>query len=1348
MFRCLLLLLLCVFFTIPSRAQNPLSERLIEVDQGLSNSSVNAIYQDKSGFMWMGTQDGLNRYDGQEFKVYRHQFNQPNTIDGNWIVCINGDIKGKIWIGTRNGLNIYDPISDSFKHLSFDDGHHVRQLESNIADIKVDQHGNVFIATTNYGLLKCNKGELTARRIPLITAKSTPRYSFPASAIGLNSKGVWVTGRNVGLLAYDYKKNALYHINKQVTNNNALLPDQQGKLWLGNDDGLYCYTNNELKQVYASRNRIVNLSVKDDVLWISSDGDGVLTKSSTDLNPPKEFAFHIKTEQLSKSIFSIFHDRHGRIWVGTLRRGGIVLEPAATGIQSFTQWPDLSDALVNKEILSLSEDKNHSLWIGTDGHGLCNFNLKTRQFTNYTTKTNPAISSNYVTSILTAANGTVWLSTWGGGVLKYDAAKNIFERYSCINPRTGKEDRNVWKLFLDKKNNLWVSTCLDGAVYVFDAGKKRMVCFDPKLVNILSFFEDGNGQLWAGTYDALVKVDRIHKAHQYFQTGFAVRDIRSSGQQKLWIATEGAGLQLFDPKKHTFTRYSETEGLANNAVLKIIEDQQANLWISTLGGISIYNPKKNQFKTINVETGLLSNELSYNSALKLSSGEMVFGGTKGLNIIDPESLKSYHKHRSIYLTDITINNQPIAKQQQYITQKTADQILAIKIPYDKATIALSFISPKYAQQAGWSYSYYLEGWDKTWSIKGKNTSAVYNRLAEGTYYFKVRLDEQGNIANNTEKLLTIIILPPFYRTWWAYICYLTCIIGLIYVFIQYRSRQIRLAYEVDFAKLQVRQEKELNEKKLTFFTNISHEFRTPLTLIINPIKDLLENFDRLDVKTELNTMLRNSKRLLNLIDQLLGFRKLENESQKLRVYPINFHELCEEVFKCFEGAASSKNITYRFISPNPGLVLYVDYEKIEICIFNLLSNAFKYTPVNGEITLEVVDQKMQVAVRIIDNGPGISNENAEKIFDKYFQSENKFTGSGFGIGLYLVKELISAHNGTVSYLREADKQTIFTLTLQKGLSHLDSTALADARPAKPDLPNLIFDSPEPEEKEESVIREHLLTAASFVTDKKTILLVDDDQEIRNYLKRLLQEKYAVREAEDGESGLQIIKEFVPDLVITDIFMKNMNGVELCQNVKGDPALEHIPVILLTATASADSELIGIECGADDYITKPFENKLLMARIENILKNRSKLQKYFLDTITLNNNPGKIPADFSSFLDQCIRFVEAHINDSELSINALAQETRLSHSGLYRKIKRISGLSINAFIRYIRLRRAAVILLTSQANINEVAFQVGINDIKHFRTQFKKVFGLNPSAYVKKYKGSLNPNLQSLTNRRN
>ncbi|WP_244215187.1 hybrid sensor histidine kinase/response regulator transcription factor [Pedobacter miscanthi] len=1325
-------------------AQQPTLEKLIGVDQGLSNSSVNAIYQDKSGFMWMGTQDGLNRYNGHDFKVYRHQFSQPNSIDGNWIVCINGDTEGRIWIGSSHGANVYDPISDSFNHLSVDDGHQVKQLVSNVTDIKIDSYGNIFITTTNYGLLKCNKGELIGQRIPLITSKSAPQYNFQTSAIGISKKEMWITGRSVGFLSYDFKKNVLYQVDKQLNNNNALAIDQQGKLWLGNDDGLYCYTDKKLKQVYASKNRIVNLSIRGNILWIASDGDGVLTKNTTDLNPPEEHVFQIGAENLSKSIFSVFHDRDGRMWVGTLRRGGIIEEPAATGIWNFKQLPGLANAMVNKEVLSLSEDKNHNLWIGTDGYGLCNFNLKTHQVKNFTTKTNPAITSNYVTSILTTADEKVWLTTWGGGVLHYNPSENRFEHYSCINPQTGKEDRNTWKLFLDKKNTLWIGTCLDGATYTYDVAKNKMLCFDPKLINVLCFFEDPTGQLWAGTYHALIKVDRVNKAHQYFFTGFAVRDIRSNGKQKLWIATEGAGLQLFDTQKHSFTRYTETEGLANNAVLKIIEDKQANLWISTLGGISIYNPSTNRFKTVNAETGLLSNELSYNAALNLSSGEMAYGSIKGLNMINPGHFKDYKKHRNIYLTDITINNLPIAEQQQYITGKTADKILAIKIPYNEATVALNFISPKYANQTGWSYAYYLQGWDKTWSLNNKNTGAVYNRLAEGTYYFKVRLGEQGNIADNTTTLLTIVVMPPFYRTWWAYLFYLACISGLIYVYIRYRSRQIRMAYEVDFAKLQVKQEKELNEKKLTFFTNISHEFRTPLTLIINPIKELLENFDQLDVKRELNTMLRNSKRLLNLIDQLLGFRKLENESQKQKIYPVNFHALCEEVFKCFEGAASSKNINYHFISHNPNLILYVDYEKIEICIFNLLSNAFKYTPVNGEIWLEVVELETEVAVKVIDSGEGISDENTGKIFDKYFQAENKFTGSGFGIGLYLVKELVSAHQGRVSYLRE-NRQTIFTLTLKKGLAHIEIGTLVDAPPAKPDLSSLVFDGEVVEEKENAAIIDFQLTSASFVTDKKTIVVVDDDQEIRDYLKRLLQDQYTVKVAEDGSSGLQIIKECIPDLVISDIFMKNMNGVELCQHVKSDSALEHIPVILLTATTSADSKLTGIECGADDYITKPFENKLLLARIENILKNRSKLQKYFLDTITLNNSPGKVPADFSSFLDQCIKFVEKHINDSELSINALAYETGLSHSGLYRKIKRISGLSINAFIRYIRLRRAAVILLTSDANINEVAFQVGINDIKHFRTQFKKVFGLNPSAYVKKYKGKLNPNLQSITN---
>ncbi|MBB6498949.1 response regulator [Pedobacter cryoconitis] len=1120
--------------------------------------------------------------------------------------------------------------------------------------------------------------------------------------------------------------------------------DQHGRLWLGNDDGLYCFINHQLKQVYVSKNRIVNLSVKNEVLWIASDGDGILTKKTTDFNPPEEFVLPANPENTGKFISSIFQDTDSRIWIGTLLHGAILVESPATEIWSYKHWTGADKGLLNKAILSLSEDKDHTLWIGSNGYGLCNFNPKNGHFRNYSTKTSPTLSSDFITSILTAADGAIWLSTWGGGVLRYNRAQNTFEHYRCINPQTRKEDKNTWKLFQDKQNkNIWLGTCLNGAVYIFNPNKNRFEIFDPKLINIISFFEDEYGQLWAGTYNALIKVDQKHKKHQYFPTEFAVRNIKSDGHKKLWIATEGGGLQLFDPNNNTFTSYTETAGLASNTTFEIIEDKQANLWISTLGGISIFNPQNKRFKTLNAERGLLSNELSYNAALKLSSGQMAFGSVMGLNLINPDNFKNYNKHRDIYLTNISINNLPIASQLQYVTQKTTAKITAIKIPYDKATVLLSFVSPKYSNHASWSYAYYLQGWDKTWSTTGKNRSTVYNRLTEGTYYFKVKLSEQGNIANNTETLLTIIVLPPFYRSWWAYTFYVICTAALIYAIIRYRSNQIRQAYEVGFAKLQLIKEKELNEKKLNFFTNISHEFRTPLTLIINPLKDLLENSDHFDAKTELNTMLRNSKRLINLTDQLLGFRKLEN--QILKVYPINFHEMCEEIFKCFDVMARSKNITYRFISPDQDLILYVDYQKIEICIFNLLSNAFKYTPINGDITLKLVNTTDEVSVMIIDNGPGISNknDNPEKIFEKYYQAEDKFAGEGFGIGLHLVKEFISAHHGSVFYQRDSEQHTVFTLTLKKGSAHYSSIELVSTPPTRQILS---LDDINHEDPEEQLIDQADLTSASFITDKKIILVVDDDQEIRKYLKRLLQNQYTIKEAEDGEIGLQMINDFMPDLVIADIVMKNMNGVDFCRNVKHNHKLEHIPVILLTATTSADYKLIGIECGADDYITKPFENKFLIARIDNILKNKSKVQKYFLDTITLHKNSDKVPADFSSFLDKCIEYVEMHINDRELSISALAQETGLSHSGLYRKIKSISGLSINAFIRYIRLRKAALILLTTEANINEVAFQVGINDIKHFRTQFKKVFGLNPSSYVKKHKNSLNPNLKSVINR--
>jgi signal transduction histidine kinase/DNA-binding response OmpR family regulator len=595
-------------------------------------------------------------------------------------------------------------------------------------------------------------------------------------------------------------------------------------------------------------------------------------------------------------------------------------------------------------------------------------------------------------------------------------------------------------------------------------------------------------------------------------------------------------------------------------------------------------------------------------------------------------------------------------------------------------------------------------------------------LQEGDYVFRIKATNADGKWGREIAMLRIIILPPWYRSWWAYVLYIAFVVICIYLFIQYKSRQERLKYEIKLAHLENEKEKEINERKLSFFTNISHEFRTPLTLIINPLKELMEKRG-----TELSVVYRNARRLLSLVDQLLLFRKADSEGDRLKITQLDLVALSNEVFLCFIQQAKTRNIQYDFMAEEDKMEIYADYEKIEIALFNLVSNAFKFTPDGGSILFEIrrIDREVEIIVK--DSGCGIAPAIGDKIFEKFRQGDSN--RSGFGIGLYLVKHFIEKHEGTINYVSRVNEGTTFTIRLKPGTAAL-LTEETGGRSGL--LEELVDEAPVNTYKRQP--REEL------ITEKRSILVIDDNAEIRQYLQQLFADQFIVYEADNGDDGFAAVQKYMPDLVISDIHMQGMDGVELCSRIKETDNISHIPVILLTSTSSADIRLKGIEGGADDYITKPFDQDLLLVKVQSIIKNRNLLRQYFLENITLKKSYVKVPAEYQDFLKKCIDIVEANLSNEDFSIKTFTQAIGMSHSSLYKKVKSISGQTVNAFIRSIRLRRAAVLMLKENYTINQAAFQVGIGDVKYFREQFFKLFGMNPSEYLKKYKHSFNQDL--------
>jgi signal transduction histidine kinase/ligand-binding sensor domain-containing protein/CheY-like chemotaxis protein/AraC-like DNA-binding protein len=1344
-----LALLITLFFSPFIAFSQDYSVLFLDVSDGLSNNSITKIYQDKEGYMWFGTYDGLNRYDGYNFKVFRNEINNPNSISNNTIYSLEGDVSRHIWIGGNKGASIYDKTKALFYPVKYKESENAIPviLKNVVHQIKAVSDDLVLLATQNSGLIVFEKASLVGITVP--STKVKKQINYDALVIQKDNKGIssWVYVRNIGICNYNYKTKKLALTAPLLIDVKCMESDRDGNLWIGTDEGLFLFNTSafSISQNYFATKCIVTNILRDNKnqLWIATDGCGIFTldKENKKVIPYRKD----NSQQIIKSsaVWSIYEDHSGNIWFGTLR-GGISMISATPKYFKTVKYTIKDNNLAQNFILSGCEDEKQNLWIGTDGAGLRYWNRKNNTYTVYNTNSTNPISSNFITNVICDSNHNVWLSTWAGGVNKIDPKTNLITHYSCYNPFTKQIEKNIWLVYEDSQKNLWASATNEGCLYLFNQNKNVFELYDKTITNLQCLTQTSDGKLWGGDYTSIVWIDKVNKKHGKTNIGYPVRYIHEDSNKQLWVATQEGGLLLFNRENNTFKRFTTADGLSSNTVLRILEDKNGNLWMSTYNGLSRLNRKTKTFRNFSKSDGLQSNQFSFNAGFKLSSGEFLFGGINGFNLFYPESIKDTKSNSKIVLSDLSVNNEPIQTKPDLISEWAANHdIKEIRLPYDQTTLSIEFVTLDYSNSDKISYAYFLDGWDDQWSNVGQNRKANYPHLSEGTYLFKVKNSNFQDNSSNVETLIRIVVLPPWYRTWWAYLLYL--IIGgtLVFNYVRYNKYKERLKYKVRIVELEREKEKEIAEKQKSMFTYISHEFRTPLSLIINPLKKVIkkEEVSNDSSKGDLQIAYRNARRLLSLVDQLLLFRKAENDADVLRLSEINMNDLCNEVYQCFVTHAKDKKIDYDLDISQDEISIIGDYEKIEISLFNLISNAFKYTNDGGSIKVKLTDNKEYILLSILDTGTGIAPKNIKTIFEKFKQLDSNVSiSSGFGIGLYIVKYFVDKHQGTVFCESELGKGSTFTLKLLKGKEHFNNLPINPSIPKMSELvEELLVNDVEGNSSENTKEIDESLRNV-IVTDKKSILIIDDNFEIRNYLIQLFSETHLVYSAENGHEGLKMTKKYMPDIVISDIAMEVMDGLELCKKIKESEQLSHIPVILLTASNNPETHLQGITDGADDYITKPFDDDILVARVNTLLKNRGNLRKYFLDSITLRENEQKVPAEYQDFLKKCIDIIEANIGNRDFTIKTFATEMGMSHSSLYKKIKIVSGETLNAFIRSIRLRRAAMLLLTENINIAQASTEVGFENQKYFRQQFVKIFGMTPSSYVKKYKDSFNRDL--------
>ncbi len=1319
----------------------------IGIENGLANNSVTCIYQDRFGFLWIGTYDGVSRYDGYSFKVYRHRLNDSTTLVNNRITDIAEDQENRVWIGTKKGVSIFSGSTQRFSPAYYQPHGQpaTRQLlDVSANEVTADRQGNVFIGTNGNGLLVYHKKTGNITQVPYAGKEEARLFNFDVQGVRMDNDGaIWVVVNSKGLCKYDSGSNSLRLINNYIGSCSVLEIAPAGNIWMAWGSNVFEYRPAVNKCTWRGKasprsDNVLSLTFHDNgAVWAGTDGAGITvldTSVHAQFTPLPASA--VAAQLTSKAISALFNDRQGNLWIGTLRGGLNCISNEKSSFASLSHDSDGSKGLIANFVSAFAEDNAGRLWIGTDGYGITVWNRQLNQFKHITHESSH-LSSNLVTGIQKTWDGNIWIATYGNGIDRYDPHTGQFNNYPCVNHQARTWDGNAWTLYEAKDSTLWAGTVI-GSLYRFNRQTNSFELFDNSLKDILSLTEDSQGNFWGGNFNALIKIDRTGHKHQYFPTENPVRIIHEDKKGDLWVGTEGSGLLLFDRNSQTFKAFTEEEGLCSNAVLNILEDENGHLWLSTFNGLSRMNLTTHLFKNFFQSDGLQSNQFIYNAAYAASSGQFYFGGLKGLNYFHPDSVALNHRPLNILITDLRIDNTPVAQNNALTGNQVLYTINKLTLPYDKAVLSIDFASPEFNSPDQVSYAYYMEGWDKNWNYTGKVRTANYSRLDEGHYTLHIKSTNAGGIWNNEERIISITVLPPWYRTWWAYFLYASIVTALIITYLRYKNKQSQLAYEVRLAHLNAERESELNRRKFDFFTNIAHEFRTPITLIINPVKDLLYKTKGETDHAEMKMVYRNSKRLLSLVDQLLLFKKTDSGFDDIHAVKLNLTHVCREVFLLFTQQAKSQQVTFEFENNADPVEVWADREKLEIAVFNLVSNALKFTPAGGSITMRLTAKENCIELSVADTGCGIPAEVGDKLFERFYQSKHHAPAlkAGFGIGLFLAKSFVEAHKGSISYTTRLQEGSTFTISLLRGCRHFQPHQLTEV--ATPQsvmleelnisdnlhLPGDIQAAAQPQPRDTSM--------DNLITSKHTLLLVDDNEGIREYLRQLFKNTYKTIEATNGKDGLSLARQHIPDIIISDIVMNEMTGIEFCSAIKDDPALNHIQIILLTGSSSAEIKLKGVECGADDYITKPFEREILLARVASLLKSRNNLQKYFYNEITLRKNDLNISEEYKIFLEKCIAIVEANIDHDNFSIKLFAKEIGMSHSNLYKRVKQVSGQSVNSFIRFIRLRKAAGLLISTDCNVNEAAFQVGIADSKYFRLQFARLFGMNPSEYKKRY----------------
>ena len=1342
------------------------SIQFYKTNADFSHHNITDILEDRHGFMWIATRYGLNRFDGEEVVTWYGENSPEGKLSNSFINSLASDDEGNIWIGTYGGgVNMYDDKSGQIQREVINKEITEALANKLVTGIIKDKKGNIWISARNSGVYKVDPARGTINQYLHYADDNSSLSGNKVLAIAEDGhENIWAGTEGQGLNLFLRQNQRFIHYSVEthsmIPHNvvRVISPSAHGHVWIGFQEGLrkVSYNNGRYNieklpvhnpELLDLLERSTILSVLEDSksrLWVGSENQGLLL---IDLRTGKfkqyqrdPFSAHSLG---SNSIWSIYEDSFGTIWTGTYNHGLYKVDPYEKSFQHIYQTQNSLNSLNHNLVTSFTEDDAGNLYIGTDGGGL-NVLQSDGSYRCFTPE-NSALQALSVLCVQHDRQGNLWVGSWEGGLSRLKKGSSEFENFSSSGNGKGSSGKFIFDLYEDSKNRIWIASFRSGLdVYIPEKDTFYHFSMDsPKHTitsnNVYTITEDVEGNMWIGTegsgLDKLVLNDKletvsltnynISAGEEHRISHNLVSCLFTDNSKRLWAGTQGGGINRLDPKTGRFVAITKKDGLPSNLILSIEEDHTGKLWISTNKGLASYNPLNGLTEKFDEADGLQAPEFFQRASYKLRDGELLFGGINGFNRFYPEKIKPAPLYGKLFITGFNVSGSPDSTHIKGLAGKNLLHSPDIELEADQNDFSISFSYLNYTQAAKNNYQYKLEGYDQGWQNTGTRNIAFYTNVPPGNYTFKVRAANSDLQWSEEEAGLGISVNRPWYAGYPAWGVYFMLICGLLIWRKNSIVKREQLKSHLQLEHLELKKLKEVDEMKSRFFANISHEFRTPLTLILSPLKSLYYDERLQEERPRIKSMIHQADRLLDLINQILQLSKLESGSVKPEFRKTDLPAFLKPLVFSFTSLAEKQYIKYNVSLPAERAEAYIDPDKLEKIVTNLLSNAFKFTPQFGEVSFQMKLVKNEVLIIIADNGEGIPDEELSHIFTRFYQGTKASPRNslGTGIGLALTKELVELHHGRIEVESSKSKGTRFMvyIPLKGGGFEPKNTEqpVKAVTAVSVELPEFLKNA-----------AQELPVTAKKTEKKETILIAEDNGEIRAFLKEFLDQEFNILEAADGDQAFDLALEQKPDLVITDVVMGKTNGFELCQKLKANEKTSHLPAIILTAKASAESMEQGYSLGADYYITKPFDPNHLRLQIKNILKARNSFKARILSGNNHKITPKQAEAVDAgeAFMKQVMSIIEAHISEVDFNINDLCREIGISRMQLYRKLKASISMSANELIRHVRLQRAAQLIKQEHLSIAEITYMVGFTDLQYFRTCFKKQFGVNPSDY--------------------